>query len=101
MLQEANGLAPGDASKDQRAQHGDRIRRGAVKMPRDFARRVKSGDWPFVAKNLCLLIGGKSAERIGQTAHQGISEIRRLRDRPRPVRFRRRQSLRSRARRSA
>ena len=93
-LQEADSLATGYSSENQRAQHGDRIWRRAVEMPGGFARGIQATQRPVRAEDFGLLIGGEPAESIGETADERVSEIRRLFDPPRPIRLGRRQSVR-------
>src|ERR1700754_5264386 len=88
-LQKLDSLSSGDLPKNQRTQHRDGIRRGAVKMPGSFSGCIKTVHRAVVGQHLSLFVSGQTAECIGDRADQRIGPKRRLGERPRPVRFRR------------
>src|SRR5260370_22217177 len=83
--QEADSLSSGNLSEHQRAQHSDRVRRGAVEMSGNFARGVEAGHWPLRVQHFGLRVGGKAAKSVGDGASKRIGEKRRFFKPPRPV----------------
>src|SRR5665811_1322602 len=88
-LQKADSLSSRNFSENQRAEHRHRVRRAAVKMSGGFSCGVKAWYRPMLAQHFRLFAGRETAKGIGDGPDQRVGEKRRLRDRPRPVRFRR------------
>src|SRR5215475_13258884 len=82
-----NCLESGDSAEYQGAQNRDRIRRGRVEMAGNLPGSEQSRDGCALAKHATTLVGGKAAERIGDSADERISEEWRDGDSPCPVRF--------------
>src|SRR5215470_6322096 len=83
-----NRLPPRDPSKNKRAQHRDRVRRGSVEMPGDLAGGVEAGNGRAVAQHARAIVGCEPAEGVSDRADQRPGQEWRLADGARPVRLR-------------